>query len=591
MSKTFELTRGQRAAWVAGLLVLVLVSAAVVFGLTNDSLREGQGSPLAREYTTVSDGDPGGSEAAFAEKFGQEGKASTLVLYDKTGKSASDGELYAVATGNLVTHFGTAEIKPVADYADKAMSAYDAVVYIGTDSAATPPEGFLDDVLTLDTPVMWVGENLNAMSGGQGDRAASFREKFGWDPGETQTVSSDLLHSVRYNDRDVARYTDSVETVESPVVGSGDSVEVLASAQCRKDDAPVSCVADDADGAQDVPWAVRSKNLTFVSEIPLDYIDENDVYLIYSDLFYGLLAPDTAPVKQAAVRLEDVGPESDPADLRAMADYLQGAGVPFQVAVMPIHIAKTPDENDWYGLSLLDRPEIVDALKYMQDRGGTLIQHGTTHQFGTSDNPYSGRTGEDYEFYRFGCSATAQQPFEFGECKNTSYIRQIGRVSEDAVEQHKARIEKGRQVMIDAGLGEPEIFETPHYAASPNAYAAMTEVYNARYEQSDYFAGILSGEPSEAGRAYSQHFPYAVHDIYGSKVYPENLGNITEAEQNNHATRDPEFLISRAEAHLAVRESTASFFFHPYLDSDYLKETVEGIRGLGYEFVPVVELQ
>ncbi|MBD2764231.1 polysaccharide deacetylase family protein [Kocuria sp. cx-455] len=591
MSTSFQLSRGQRAAWVAGLLVLLLVSTAIVFGLTNDSLREGQGSPLVREYTTVSDADGEGSEASFPATFGEEGKASTLVLYDKADNTSSDGELYAVATGNLVSHFGTAEIKPVAEYVHNAMTDYDAVVYIGTDAAATPPPAFLDDVLTLDTPVMWVGENLNTMTSGQSDRTAQFRSEFGWDAGQTQAVSSDLLHSVRYNDKDVARYTDSTETLESPVVEPGSSVEVLASAQCRKDDAPVSCEPGKADGAQDVPWAVRSENLTFVSEIPLDYIDENDVYLIYSDLFYGLLAPDTAPVKQAAVRLEDVGPESDPADLRTMADYFQEAGVPFQVAVMPIHMAKTPEGDDWYGLSLLDRPEVVDALKYMQERGGTLVQHGTTHQFGTLDNPYSGRSGEDYEFYRYGCSATARQPYKFGECTNTSYIRQIGRIAEDSVAQHTARIEKGRQVMIDAGLGEPEIFETPHYAASPNAYAAMTDVYDARYEQSDYFAGILSGEPSEAGRVYSQHFPYTVHDIYGSTVYPENLGNITESEQNNHATRDPEFLISRAEAHLAVRESTASFFFHPYLDVNYLKKTVEGIQELGYEFVPVTELK
>ena len=125
------------------------------------------------------------------------------------------------------------------------------------------------------------------------------------------------------------------------------------------------------------------------------------------------------------------------------------------------------------------------------------------------------------------------------------------RVAGDTVDQHTARIDKGRQVMVDAG----------------------------------------PGEPGEAGRVHNQHFPYTVHDIHGSTVYPENLGNITESEQNNHATRDPQFLISRARAHLAVRESTASFFFHPYLDINYLKDTVEGIQELGYEFVPVTELK
>ena len=70
------------------------------------------------------------------------------------------------------------------------------------------------------------------------------------------------------------------------------------------------------------------------------------------------------------MRLEDVGPESDPADLRAMADYLQKAGVPFQVAVMPIHIAKTPEGDDWYGLSLLDRPEVT--VSRMSEEHGVL---------------------------------------------------------------------------------------------------------------------------------------------------------------------------------------------------------------------------
>lgn len=593
MSKPLQLTTRGRIEWFIGLALLLVMSVATVFGLTDDTLVEGEGSPLAQRYATEADENPGAraAEAVFDRRFGQPGKMSTLVLYDNTGDTSDYAEMYAVATANLVTHFGEAEIQPVTDYAANMMESFDAVVYVGTDFDASPPQVFLDDVREGGTPVMWVDQNIDDLAGWELSSSDAFVDQYGWDPHESITVDGGLVKTVAYKGREVSRATEGVAEMVVPVIENSGAVKVLATSQCRNDDGPTECSPEQTVPSSEVPWAIRSGNLTYVAEMPLDHIDVDDVHLIYSDLFYDLLAPNTPEVKQAAVRLEDVGPEADPHDLRTVADYLHEAGVPFQVAVMPIHIARTPDSDGWYGLSLLDRPEVVDALKYMQERGGTLIQHGTTHQFGATDNPYSGRTGEDYEFYRHGCSTTEQEPYKFSECKNDSYISQIGPVAEDSVEKHVARIEHGRQVMKDAGLGEPVIFETPHYAASVNAYAAISQVYNARYEQAVYFAGILSQQPSEPGKGYGQRFPYTVHDIYGSKVYPENLGNITETEQNKHAVRDPEFLVSRAEANLVVRESTASFFFHPYLDLKYLKETVQGIQDLGFEFVPVSELK
>jgi hypothetical protein len=41
---------------------------------------------------------------------------------------------------------------------------------------------------------------------------------------------------------------------------------------------------------------------------------------------------------------------------------------------------------------LVDKPEIVDALKYMVHNGGTIVMHGTTHQC-------KGVTAADYEFW------------------------------------------------------------------------------------------------------------------------------------------------------------------------------------------------
>ncbi|MHC5559953.1 DUF2334 domain-containing protein [Kocuria sp. U4B] len=137
----------------------------------------------------------------------------------------------------------------------------------------------------------------------------------------------------------------------------------------------------------------------------------------------------------------------------------------------------------------------------------------------------------------------------------------------------------------------PTIFQTPHYGASVNAYVAMSQLYEGRYEQVDYYAGGGSGRPVTAEAFYGQRFPCTVHDVYGSTVYPENLGSITETARNDRGVRVPEFLVERAKAHFVVRESTASFYFHPYLDRDDLEETVTGIQELGYTFVPVHDLR
>lgn len=590
MDGDFKLTRRARIGWLAGMAVILTIALVVVFGLTSSSLVEGQASSLAKQYTDpeldgASSTEP---EEQLPASYGRDGGKSTLVLYDNTGAAADANAMYAIATGNLLTHFGKTELKPVADYTDAMVENYDAAVYIGADHRVPLPQAFLDDVRSTDKPVMWLGRNIEALAGPDDAQNAQFRDKYGWDPRAATTVDSSTVTSVEYKGEKVHRETQGAPEIVVPFTGTNDKVEVLATSQCTKRGKPTSCTPD---GSSQAPWAIRSANLTYLAEVPLDYIDANDVYLIYTDLFYDLVGSDAPAVKQAAVRLEDVGPESDPKDLRRVADYLASENVPFQVAVIPIQIGQNKDGSDWYGLSLTDRPEVVDALKYMQGKGGTLIQHGTTHQMGTMNNPYSGRSGEDYEFYQFGCTSTDTAPYTFEECTNDSYITPVGRVAQDDVDDWKDRLDAGRSVMEDAGLGEPTIFETPHYGGSVNSYVAMAQEYDARYEQGDYYASILTGQPSEAGESYSQQFPFTVSDIYGGTVYPENLGNITEGEQNNHAIRDPTFLISRAKANLTVRESTASFFFHPYLDLNYLKQTVHGIKELGYEFTPVTELK
>lgn len=589
MPKTYKLSPASRFLFGS---ILVAVPAATVAGLflvTDDGIVPHQNSALVQQYAQT---DLSGAEPAeprtFSPSYGKEDSTDTLVLYDDEAAEAESAEMYAIVSGNLATHFGSVEIKTLDDYDAGDLTNYDGAIYVGTDYRTEVPEAFVTDVLTEDTEVLWVGENIEALA--PAGNEADFAATYGWDPNVVETVESNDINQLFYDGAVLERFDGSQEardangkkaprTVDTPVIVDEERVEVVATASSAEQG-----------GTDELPWVIRSENITHLVELPFHFIDRNEMYLVFADLYYDMLAPETEDSQRAAVRLEDVNAESSPEQLRAIADYLYSEDVPFQVAVIPIMLDRTPDGEDFYGLSLVDSPDVVEALKYMQERGGTLIQHGTTHQYGAADNPYSGRSGDDYEFYAYGCSATELPPYEWEECDNTSWVRKKEPLPEDGVEDHQTRLAHGREIMIDAGLGTPTIFETPHYTASVNAYVAMAEDYDARYEQVEYYAGMLSGGELTSENSYGQIFPYTVHDIYGTTVYPENLQNPTEKEQNNHPARPPQLLVDRAEANLAVTESTASFYFHPFLDIDYLAEVVEGIQDLGYEFVPVTEL-
>jgi uncharacterized protein YdaL len=73
--------------------------------------------------------------------------------------------------------------------------------------------------------------------------------------------------------------------------------------------------------------------------------------------------------------------------------------------------------------------------------------------------------------------------------------------------------------------------------------------------------------------------------VYGTTVIPENLGNYEPVPYNNRPPRLPADIVNSAKLNLAVRDGFASFFYHPYYPLAPLRQTVDGIRNLGYTFV------
>ena len=298
-------------------------------------------------------------------------------------------------------------------------------------------------------------------------------------------------------------------------------------------------------------------------------------------------------LRQAAVRLEDVTPDSDPEELQAIVDYLHSENVPFQMAVVPKYVDPKGTENNGTPkeLTLEDSPELVAVLQDAVKKGGTIIQHGTTHQFGTLDNPYNAVSADDFEFIRSWCSATNDTKAPPIDCQDKSFVQIGGTLPGTSQEWASERVDQGRQIFGEVGLPTPEIFETPHYSATREAYYGIGEHYPVRYERELLYAGTLTNTQAGPHDYYGQFFPYAVNDPYGTHVLPENLGNFEPNEINQHPPRLAQEVIDAAKLNLVNTHATASFFFHPYYPLAELKKIVTGIKAEGYTFVPASELK
>jgi uncharacterized protein YdaL len=484
-------------------------------------------------------------------------RVRALILYDVSGRWGALGELYATMTANLVGHFGRWTAKPASEYDRGDVERFTALIYIGSTYEERLPKAFLDDVLRTTRPVLWVGNNVAQLE----RRAGDFRARYGW---QSHVFDRSPVAHVRYKGRTLSRWTANEAGIMRYASLDRSRVRVLARAERTS-------------GSR-FPWALRSRNLTYVGEVPFQYTSETDRVLVFADLLFDALAPRTRERHRALVRLEDINPLSDPRQLRAAADYLHRKGIPFGFGVSPYYRDPQGREEGPDDVRLRDAPEVVAALQYLARKGGVLVGHGFTHQWDGASNPYNGVTGDDVEFYRVTESPDGE-------------VQQLGPLpSDDTVAWAESRIVAANREFVSAGLRPPRIFEFPHYAASDRAYRAAARRFTTRWERSLYFGGLLSGGLTSYRHVEGQFFPYVVRDVYGSKVLPENLGSITPETWHTYKARQPKDLVRAARANLVVRDGFASFYFHPFLDLEYLKRTVEGIEAAGYEFVDPASL-
>jgi uncharacterized protein YdaL len=452
-------------------------------------------------------------------------KILILVEGDSDLKNTAMGDGRQLA--NLFGHFNVvSSIAGVNQYRIGGINQYDYTFYIGFHAINTVPEKFLGDVLATKKSVVWLHTGFAEFS-----KTHNVEKRFGFRV--TQLDSSGKYTLIRSGDKSFAKDEPIINIIR---ISNKNNVEVLATAV-------------NSTTHSEIPYMIRSGNLLYVADSPFASAGPSDRYLLFADLLHDILHESHEESHSAIIRIEDVNPMENSERLREIADILSERGIPFLVGVTPFYV----DPGNGLRISLTDKPDVVDALKYMVQNGGTIVMHGVTHQ-------YKGVTGMDFEFW----DEETNQP-----------------IKEETVEGLTKKLEVGIQEFTKNGL-YPLVWETPHYTASFQLYRTVSRFFSTAMEQR------LSIENYD----YSQFFPYVINnDLFGQTIYPENLGYVP---LDSNKTRNEGYIrqiIAAAKTNLSVRDGFASCFFHAFIDLDLLKQLVSGIQNLGYTYIDLREDQ
>ncbi|MBB2914541.1 uncharacterized protein YdaL [Streptosporangium becharense] len=530
-------------------LAALALSGTVVFGANLVTLtREAEVSlPAPRSWPGCAAGAPAPPAATTGPA-----RATTLILADDAGDPPLS-RVRSILAANLASHFGPVRTMGTSDYRAGMLRRHRALVYLGASTGQRLPAALRRDILAGGGRVLWMGGDIDRLT-----TRERFEARYGWRWGGPSDAG---IRGVRYKGTLLSR-----SPLEEPV-------HAFAAVDRRRVKVLGEVVTGDG---RTWPWAVRSGNLTYVGEVPLNSLADDDRYLAAADLLFDLLAPATPVRRRALVRLEDIGPQADPHALRAAGELLSRKGVPFSFGVIPVYRGPLPDGTARPEIRLKDRPEVVRAITYLLEHGGTMVLHGYTHQSDGPANPENGESGHDFEFFRT----------HFGPGRELVYD---GPIRGDSATWMNRRLDAAAAELRAAHLPVPRIFEPPHYAASPVDYRVIARRFAARYDRGAYFSPGWEGSSPASPHMYEQSAPYLIRDVYGSVVIPENLGMV-QLRPSDPSQGTVESIVAHARSQLVVRDNVASFFYHPFLGTKPLESIVDQMRGLGYRFVSPCDL-
>ncbi|WP_027623062.1 DUF2334 domain-containing protein [Clostridium lundense] len=322
----------------------------------------------------------------------------------------------------------------------------------------------------------------------------------------------------------------SIESMEKFIMDSTTAFPLVISS--RKSGKIFSYIGD---GKKYYPYIINEKNLWYVSRVE----DNTILFYIFADVINEILNNKKVKPGKVFVRIEDVHPFRNKESLKRIADYLYKENVPFMIALIPTYI----DEKTGYVTTISQKDDFIEAIKYMQEKGGSVILHGYTHQ--DADGELSG------------------EGFEFWDNKRDAPLN---------VNMEEYVYKKVGDGILECITNDiyPLAFEAPHYAMDNRGYKEIKK----------YFSTYVGQYQSNNEKFTTTAFPYTIYNTKNfNKLIPENMGFVNP---DNPAT------IKEIEENFReisiVNGYTAGFFFHPYLDIKYLKEIIEYLKDRDVEF-------
>ncbi len=272
--------------------------------------------------------------------------AQNVLLVHDAGAAPRPAERRAIlAARDLLGHFEQeVTVTATQGYRSHLLAGYDAVVYLGLRDGAELPEAFLADCYDLDRPLCWLGANLAQLA----QRFSLGR--YGFDIAEAPPEAP----PTRVSYRGMPYWREEAPlphvTVTEPQV-----CETIA-------------VAVDSRGEQ-LPYAVRSRNLWYFPDIPLDSGRKGGTHLILCDQMHDFLGQAHNTVRTALLYVAAVTPHTDAGKLTALLRQLQREGVPFALEVDPLAPTTQPGQL----LRLSRRRGLVGVLRGAQRAGASII--------------------------------------------------------------------------------------------------------------------------------------------------------------------------------------------------------------------------
>lgn len=562
------------------------------------------------------------------------------VFYDSSADPTYKfGRTHALMLTNLLGHFPEYQriVGPIELYKKGNLERCHATFYIGAVYNNVLPVDFLLDYKTTTRQIVWLGYNFWQLG-------SDFESTFGY----KDYIFTTLDYTNRTSDGKPGFFRDILYKGETfPKFSTWSSApppvttippnsppgplppppaEILVAAfevtkLSNKTTAVSEIMAETKNSFTNeiIPWAIKAGNKFYVAETPFSFIHEADRYFVFADLIFDFLK--VAPKhnsKNALLRLEDIHAYVELNYLDEAVQILKSNSVIPHISIIPIFkdpLFSTDRIDKRVEIRMEEVPDFITLIQRYKAEGSVFIWHGVTHQYHDIKNPFTGASGDDYEFW----DITKNSP-----------------VAEDSLSFVLEKLNNGFDSLAKFSIN-PKVWLTPHYHASAlddvlfgeifkwivgrGVYSDpkitglsasgslkpinfdLTDISNVQKNRLEYFQNLKVSTAPEF-KLFGQLFSYEIYgNINGENVIPENLGNIQPYLSNQVVnTRNVDKVLEDAKRNLVLRDVWASVFYHPFLLDPLLNSEnvdltkpkdldrlVKGLKTLGYKFVNLDE--